>query len=120
MDTKSPSMTMAMPRNVREDKGKGTIGTRIIEVTRGVVATVIGGGREMEENIVVGVNSNQNTIVQLEKMDSGTVVIGDGLDTSGDGTGTSGDGNSLHFILRTSSVPECKQKGTAANVISLG
>ena len=27
MDTESPSMTKAMPRNVREDSGKGTIGT---------------------------------------------------------------------------------------------
>ena len=31
MDTDSPSMTMAMPRNIREDRGKSTIGTRIIE-----------------------------------------------------------------------------------------
>ena len=97
MDSESPSMTMAMPINVREDRGKGTIGTWIIEAARAAVATVIGGGREME-NVVVGVNSNQNTVVQLEKMGSGTVVIGDG-------TGTLGYGNSLHHILRTSSVP---------------
>ena len=113
MDTESPSMTMAMPRNVREDRGKGTIGTRIIEAARTAVATVIGGGREMEENVVVGVNSNQNTVDQLEKMSTGTVVIGVG-------TGTSGDGKSLHHILRPSSVPECEQRGTAAHVISLG
>ena len=67
----------------------------------------------MEENIVVEVNSNQNTVVQLEKMGSGTIVIGDG-------TGTSGDGNSMHHILHTSSVSACKQGGTAADVISLG
>ena len=59
MDTDSPSMTMAMPRNVRKDRGEGTIGTRIIEAARVVVATVIGGGREMEENVVVEINSNQ-------------------------------------------------------------
>ena len=63
MDTESLSMTMTMPRNVREDRSKGTIGIRIIEAARAVVATVIGGGREMEENVVVGVNSNQNTVI---------------------------------------------------------
>ena len=120
METESPSMTMAMPRNVKKDRGKGTIGTRIIEATRATVATVIGGGREMEENVVVGVNSNQNTVVQLEKIGSGTVVIGDGTSISGDGTSTSGDGNSLHHILRTSSVPECEQRGIATDAISLG
>ena len=120
MDRDSPSMTMAMKRNVREDRGKGTIGTRIIEAARAAVAMVIGGGRGMEGNVVVGVNSNQNTVVQLEKMDSGTVVIGDGTGTSGDDTGTSGDGNSLHHTLRTSSVPKCEQRCTAADVISLG
>ena len=69
---------------------------------------------------MVGVNSNQNTVVQLEKMGSGTIVIGDGTGTSRDGTGTSGDGNSLHHILCTSSVPKCERRGTAADVISLG
>ena len=113
MDTGSPSMTMAMPRNVREERGKGTIGTRIIEAARAAVATVIGGGRETEENVLVGVNSNQNTVDQLEKMGSGTVVIGDG-------TSTSEDGKSLDHILRPSSVSECERRGTAANVISLG
>ena len=105
-------MIMAMPRNVRDERVKGTIGTRIIEAVRAAVATVIGGGREMEENVVVGVNSNQNTVDQLEKMGSGTIVIGVG-------TGTSGDGKSLDHILRPSSVPECEQRGTAADVISL-
>ena len=113
MDTDSPSMTMTMPRNVREDRSKGTISTWIIEAACAAVATVIGGGRGMEENVVIGVNSNQNTVVQLEKMDSGTIVIGDG-------TGTSGGGNSLHHILRTSSVLECKRRGTTVDVISLG
>ena len=80
---------------------------------RAAVATVIGGGRETEENVVLEVNSNQNTMEQLEKMDSGTVVIGDGM-------GTSRDGKSLDHILGPSSVPERKQRGTAANVISLG
>ena len=74
----------------------------------------------MEENVVVGVNSKQNTVVQLEKMGSGTVVIGDGMGTSRDGMGTSGDGNSVHHILRTSSVPACERGGTTADVISLG
>ena len=73
----------------------------------------------MEKNVVVEVNSNQNTVVQLEKMGSGIVIIEDGTGTSGDGTGISGDGKSLHHILRTSSVPEYKRKGIAANVISL-
>ena len=113
MDNESPSMTMAMPRNVREERGKGTIGTWIIEVARAAVATVIGGGRETEENVVVGVNSIQNTVEQLEKMGNGTVVIGDG-------TGTSGDGKSLDHILRPSSVLERERRGTAADVISLG
>ena len=81
MDTESPSMTMAMPRNVREDRSKCTIGTRIIEAARAAVATVIGGRRETEENVVVRVNSNQNTVVQLEKMGSGTILIGDGTGT---------------------------------------
>ena len=62
MDTESPSMTMAMPKNVGEEKGKGTIGTRIIGAARAAGATVIGGGRETEENVLVGVNSNQNTM----------------------------------------------------------
>ena len=106
-------MTMAMPNNVREERGKGTIGTRIIKAARAAVATVIGGGRKMEENVVLEVNSNQNTVEQLEKMDSGTVVIGDG-------TGTSRDGKSLDHILRPSSVPERERRGTVANVISLG
>ena len=106
-------MTMAMPRNVREDRGKGTIGTQIIEATHAGVATMIGGGREIEENVVVGVTSNQNTVDQLEKMGSGTVVIGDG-------TGSLEDGKSLDHILRPSSVLECERRGTAANVISLG
>ena len=53
-------------------------------------------------------------------MDSGTVVIGNGTGTSRDGTGTLGDGNSLHHILRTSSVPKCERRGTTADVISLG
>ena len=34
VDTKSPSMTMAVPNNVREERGKGTIGTRIIGAAR--------------------------------------------------------------------------------------
>ena len=34
VDPKSPSMTMAMPNNVREERGKGTIGTWIIEAAR--------------------------------------------------------------------------------------
>ena len=106
-------MTMAMPRNVREDRGRGTIDTRIIEAARAAVAMVIGDGREMEENFLVGVNSNQNTVDQLEKMGSGTVVIGDG-------TCSSGDGKSLDHILRPSSVPECERRGTAVDVISLG
>ena len=113
MDVNFSSITIAMPRNVRKDRGKGTIGTRIIEAARAAVATVIGGRRRMEENVVVKVNSNQNTVVQLEKIGSGTIVIGDGTDTSG-------DGNLVHHILRTSSVPACKQGGTAADVISLG
>ena len=46
-------------------------------------------------------------------MDTGTVVIGDGTDTSG-------DGNLVHHILRISSVPACERGGTAADVISLG
>ena len=112
MDTKSPSMTMAMPRNVREERGKGTIGTRIIEAARAAVAMVTRGERETEENVVVGVNLNQNTADQLKRMGSGTVVIRDG-------TGTSEDGKSLDHILHPSSVPECKQRGIAANVISL-
>ena len=98
MDTNSPSMTMAMSKNVKEDRDKGTIGTRIIGVAHGAIAIVIGGWRGMEENVVVEVNSNQNTVVQLEKMGYGAIVIKDG-------TGTSGDGNSVHHILRTSSVP---------------
>ena len=68
MDIDSPSMPMAMPRNVREDIDKGTIGTRIIEAARAAVATVIGGGRGMEENVVVGVNSNQNTGIKCANM----------------------------------------------------
>ena len=112
VDTKSPSMTMAMPNNVREERGKGTIGTRIIEAAHAAVAMMIG-GKETEENVLVGVNSNENTVYQLEKMGSGIVVIGDG-------TGTSGDGKSLDHILRPSSVPECERRGTAADVISLG
>ena len=113
VDTESPSMTMAMPNNVREERGKGTIGTRIIETAPAAVATVIGGGWETEENVVLEVNSNQNTVEQLEKMGNGTVVIGDGM-------GTSGDGKSLDYLLRPSSVPECERRGTAADVISLG
>ena len=113
VDTKSPSMTMAMPNNIREEKGKGTIGTRIIGVACAAVATVIGGGRETEENVVLEVNSNQNTVEQLDKMGSGTIVIRDG-------TGTSGDGPSLDHILRPSSVPERERRGTTADVISLG
>ena len=57
---------------------------------------------------------------QLEKIDSGIVVIGDGMGTSEDGTSTSGDGNSVHHFLHTSSVPACERGGTAADVISLG
>ena len=82
VDTKSPSMTMAMPNNVREERDKGTIGTRIIGATRATVATVIKGGRETEENVVLEVNSNQNTVEHLDKMGSGTVVIQDGMGTS--------------------------------------
>ena len=114
VDTKSPSMTIAMLNNVREKRGKATIGTPIIEAERAAVATVIGSGRETEENVVLGVNSNQNTVEQLEKMGNGTVVIGDGM-------GTSGDGKSLDHILRPSRlVPKCERRGTAADVISLG
>ena len=113
VDTESPSMTMAMPNNDREERGKGTIGTRIIEAACAAVATVIGGGRETKENVVLEVNSNQNTVEQLEKMGSGTVVIGNG-------TGTSGDGKSLDHILRPSSMPERERRGTTADVISLG
>ena len=113
VDTESPSMTMAMPNNVREERGKGTIGTRIIGATRAAVATVIGSGREMEENVVLEVNSKQNTVEQVDKMGNGTVVIGDG-------TGTSGDGTSLDHILRPSSEPERERRGTAVDVISLG
>ena len=75
VDIESPSMTMAMPNNVREERGKGTIGTRIIGAARVAVAMVIGGGRETEENVVLEVNSNQNTMEQLDKMGRGTVVI---------------------------------------------
>ena len=46
-------------------------------------------------------------------MGSGTVVIRDG-------TGTLRDGPSLDHILRPSSVPERKRRGTAVDVISLG
>ena len=113
VDIESPSMTIAMLNNIREEKGKGTIGTRIIGAARAAVATVIGGGRETEENVVLEVNSNQNTMEQLDKMGSGTVVIRDG-------TGTSGDGPSLDHILCLSSVPKREQRGTTADVISLG
>ena len=112
VDVESPSMSMTMPRNVREERGKGTIGTRIIGAARAAVATVIGGRRETEENVVLEVNSNQNTMEQLDKMRSNTVVIRDG-------TGTSRDGLSLDDIPRPSSVPEREQRGTTANVISL-
>ena len=113
VDTESPSVTMAMPNNVKEERGKGTIGTQIIGATHAAVATVIGGGRETEENVVFEVNSNQNTVEQLDKMGSNTVVIRDG-------TGTSRDGPSLDDILHPSSVPEHERRGTAADVISLG
>ena len=113
VDAESPSMSMAMPNNVREERNKGTIGTRIIGAARAAVATVIGGGRETEENVVLEVNSNQNTMEQLDKMGSNTVVIRDG-------TGTSKDGLSLDDILHPSSVPERERRGTAADVISLG
>ena len=113
VDAESPSMSMAMPNNVREERGKGTIGTRIIGAARATIATVIQGGRETEENIVLEVNSNQNTIEQLDKMGSSTVVIRDG-------TGTSRDGPSLDDILRPSSVSKRKRRGTAADVFSLG
>ena len=85
VDAESPSMSMAMPNNVREERGKGTIGTQIIGAARAAVATVIGGGRETEENVVLEVNSNQNTMEQLDKMGSNTVVIRDGTGTSRDG-----------------------------------
>ena len=49
MDADSPSMTIAMPRNVREDRGKSTIGTQIIKATRAAVAMVIGSGRGMKK-----------------------------------------------------------------------
>ena len=62
VDAESPSMSMAMVNNVREERDKGTIGTRIIGATRAAVATVIGGGKETEENVVLEVNSNQNTM----------------------------------------------------------
>ena len=62
VDTESPSMTMATPNNIREERGKGTIGTRINGAARAAVATVIGSGRETEENVVLEVNSNQNTM----------------------------------------------------------
>ena len=103
VDTESPSMTMAMLNNVREERGKGTIGTQIIEAAHAAVATVIGGGRETEENVLVGVNSNQNIVDQLEKMGSGIVE----------------DGKSLDHILRPSSVPKCERRGTTADEISL-
>ena len=74
---------------------------------------MIGGGRETEENVVLEVNSNQNTMEQLDKMGSGTVVIRDG-------TGTSGSGKSLDHILCPSSVLEREQRGIVADVISLG
>ena len=79
---------------------------------RAAVATVIGGGKETEENVVLEVNSNQNTMEQLDKMGSNTIVIRDG-------TGTSRDGPSLDDILRPSSVPERERRGTTANAISL-
>ena len=113
VDVESPSMSMTMPRNIREERGKGTIGTRIIGATRAAVATVIGGGRETEENVVLEVNSNQNTMEQLDKMRSNTVVIRDGTDTSRDGP-------SLDDIPHPSSVPEREQRGTTVDVISLG
>ena len=113
VDAESPSMSMAMPNNVREERGKGTIGTRIIGAACAAVATVIGGGRETEENVVLEVNLNQNIVEQLDKMGSNTVVIRDG-------TGTSRDGLSLDDILHPSSVSERERRGTAADVISLG
>ena len=114
VDIESPSMTMAMPNNVTgEERGKGTIGTRIIGAARAAVATMIGGRKETEENVVLEVNSNQNTVEQLDKMDSGTVVIRDG-------TGTSGDGLPLDHILRPLGVLERERRGTPADVISLG
>ena len=62
VDIESPSMIMAMLNNVREERGKGTIGTRIIGAACAAVARVIGGGRETKENVVLEVNSNQNTV----------------------------------------------------------
>ena len=112
VDAESPSMSMAMLNNIREERGKGTIGTRIIGAARAAVATVIGGGKETKENVMLEVNSNQNTMEQLDKMGSNTVVIRDG-------TSTSRDGPSLDDILRPSSVPERERRGTAADVISL-
>ena len=44
VDTESPPMNMAMPRNVREERGKGTIGTRIIGAARAAVARWEGDG----------------------------------------------------------------------------
>ena len=62
---------------------------------------------------VLEVNSNQNTVEQLDKMGSNTIVIRDG-------TGTSRNGPSLDDILHPSSVSECERRGIAADIISLG
>ena len=101
VDTESPSMSMTMPRIVREERGKGTICTRIIGAARAAVAMVIGGGRETEENVVLEVNFNQNTMEQLDKMRSNTVVIRDGADTSRDGPSLDDIPRVVHLSLRS-------------------
>ena len=62
MDVDSPSIIMATFRNVTGDKDKGSIGVRIIAIARGV-ASSMNRKRGMEENVVVGLNFNQNTLV---------------------------------------------------------
>ena len=96
MDIDPPSIIRATYRNVMGERCKSIIGVRIMVAARGASSLVIGGG-DMDDNVVVETNANQNTSIKVKRTGSGATIIGDG-------TNTAVDANVVHHIHQTSGI----------------
>ena len=101
MDIDPPSIIKATCRNIMGKRAKGTIGVWIIVGACGASSSMIGEGGGMDDNVVVETNANQDTCNEMNMMDNGAVVTGDGMNTAV-------DANVVHYSHRTTSMPSSK------------